>query len=153
MVGGWWLVVGDWWLVGRLANNKPDISAKEAMVVKAEIKSYRDLETWQKAIELVEEVYEETRSFPKEEIYGLVSQMRRAAVSVASNIAEGQGRDSTNEFLRHLSIDYGSLCELQTQMIISHRLSYFNQQTYERLEGASASVARLINGLANSLRR
>ena len=123
------------------------------MVVKAEIKSYRDLETWQKAIELVEEVYEETRSFPKEEIYGLVSQMRRAAVSVASNIAEGQGRDSRNEFLRHLSIAYGSLCELQTQMIISHKLSYFNQQTYERLEGASASVARLINGLANSLRR
>jgi four helix bundle protein len=76
-----------------------------------------------------------------------------AAVSVASNIAEGQGRDSTNEFLRHLSIAYGSLCELQTQMIISHKLSYFNQQTYERLEGASASFARLINGLANSLRR
>jgi uncharacterized Zn finger protein len=71
-------VIGDWWLVGRLANNKPDISAKEAKVVKAEIKSYRDLETWQKAIELVEEVYEETRSFPKEEIYGLVSQMRRS---------------------------------------------------------------------------
>ncbi len=121
--------------------------------MKAVIKSYRDLETWQKAIELVEEVYEETRSFPKEEVYGLVSQMRRAAVSVASNIAEGQGRDSTNEFLRHLSIAYGSLCELQTQMIISHKLNYLNQQTYERFEDASASVARLVNGLANSLRR
>jgi four helix bundle protein len=119
----------------------------------SKVKSYRDLETWQKALELVEEVYKETRSFPKEEIYGLVGQMRRVAVSVPSNIAEGQGRDSTNEFLRHLSIAYGSLCELQTQIIISHKLSYLNQQTYERLEDASASVARLINGLANSLRR
>jgi four helix bundle protein len=117
------------------------------------IKSYRDLETWQKEIELVEEVYKETRSFPKEEIYGLVSQMRRAAVSVASNIAEGQGRDSTNEFLRHLSIAYGSLCEQQTQMLIGQKLNYLNQQTHERLEDRSASAARLINGLANSLRR
>jgi four helix bundle protein len=123
------------------------------MNMKSKIKSYRDLETWQKAIELVEEVYKETRSFPKEEIYGLVSQMRRAAVSVASNIAEGQGRDSTNEFLRHLSIAYGSLCELQTQMLIGNKLGYLNQQTYERLEGISVSVARLINALANSLRR
>lgn len=117
------------------------------------VKSYRDLETWQKAIGLVEEIYQVTRSFPKDEIYGLISQMRRAAVSVPSNIAEGQGRDSTNEFLRHLSIAYGSLCELQTQMLISYKLDYLNQQAYERLEDASACVARLINGLANSLRK
>jgi four helix bundle protein len=121
--------------------------------METKIKSYRDLETWQKAIELVEKIYKETRLFPKEEIYGLTGQMRRAAVSVASNIAEGQGRDSTNEFLRHLSIAYGSQCELQTQMLIGYKLSYLNQQTYERLEDVSTSVARLINGLANSLRR
>jgi four helix bundle protein len=158
VVGGWWLVAGGWWLVAggwwrckfRVSTNS-DVSSKAAKNMK--IKSYRDLETWQKSIELVEEVYKETRSFPKEEIYGLISQMRRAAVSVPSNIAEGQGRDSTNEILRHLSIAYGSLCELQTQMLICYKLSYLNRQTYERLEDVSASVARLINGLANSLRK
>jgi 23S rRNA-intervening sequence protein len=97
VVGGRWLVVGE---RQRLANKNSDDSPKVSKNMK--IKSYRDLETWQKAIELVEEVYKETRSFPKEETYGLVSQMRRAAVSAPSNIAEGQGRDSTNEFLRHL---------------------------------------------------
>lgn len=117
------------------------------------VKSYRDLETWQKAIELVEEVYKETKLFPKEEQYGLVSQMRRAAVSIPSNIAEGQGRDSTNEFLRFLSIAYGSLCELGTQIIISRRLEYINSQSYERLEDMVARVGRMVNGLSNSLRR
>ncbi len=78
------------------------------------VKSYRDLETWQKAMDLVQEIYLETKSFPKEETYGLSGQMRRAAVSIPSNIAEGQGRDSTKEFLHHLSIAYGSLCELET---------------------------------------
>lgn len=117
------------------------------------IKSYRDLETWQKAIELVEEVYKETRLFPKEEIYGLVSQMRRAAVSVPSNIAEGQGRNSTNEFLRFLSIVYGSLCELGTQIIIVRNLTYLNSQSYERLEDMVARVGRMIHGLSNSLRK
>jgi four helix bundle protein len=121
--------------------------------MRTKIKSYRDLETWKKAIELVEEVYKETRSFPREEIYGLTSQMRREAVSVASNVAERQGRDSTNEFLRHLSIAYGSLCEQQTQVLIGYKLSYLNRQTYGRLEDVSASVARLINAPANSLRR
>jgi four helix bundle protein len=143
-------VVGGW---RKTYKQQLRHSAKGAKKMTTKIKSYRDLETWEKAIELIEEVYKETRSFPKEEIYGLVSQMRRAAVSVASNIAEGQGRDSTNEFLRHLSIACGSLCELQTQMLIGHKLNYLSQQTHERLEDISASVARLIKGLANSLRK
>jgi four helix bundle protein len=117
------------------------------------VKTYRDLETWQKAMDLVEEIYKESRSFPKEETYGLTSQIRRAAVSIPSNIAEGQGRDSTVEFLRFLSIAYGSLCELGTQLIIAQRLAYLNQQAYERLEDLVARVGRLIPGLANSLRK
>lgn len=119
----------------------------------ATVKSYRDLETWQKAMDLVQEIYLETRSFPKEETYGLSGQMRRAAVSIPSNIAEGQGRDSTKEFLRHLSIAYGSLCELETQMLIACRLGYFCRQVYERLFEASSRVGRLLNGLSNSLRK
>ena len=117
------------------------------------IKSYRDLETWQKAMDLVEEIYKATRSFPKEEIYGLTGQMRRAAVSIPSNIAEGQGRGSTAEFLRFLSIAHGSLCELGTQILIAQRLSYLDQPAYEQLEDLTARVGRLIHGLANSLKK
>ncbi len=119
----------------------------------AAAKSYRDLETWQKAMDLVQAIYAETKSFPKEETYGLSSQMRRSAVSIPSNIAEGQGRDSTKEFLHHLSIAYGSLCELETQMLIACRLGYFSRQIYDHLFDSSSRVGRLINGLSNSLRK
>lgn len=78
------------------------------------IKSYRDLIAWQKAMDLVETVYRASAGFPREEVYGLRSQIRQSAVSVPSNIAEGQGRKSTREFLHFLSIAYGSLCEAQT---------------------------------------
>lgn len=78
------------------------------------VKKYSELIVWQKAIELTQEVYTATRRFPKEEVYGLTSQLRRAAVSVPSNTAEGQGRKSTSEFLHHLSIAYGSLMEVET---------------------------------------
>jgi four helix bundle protein len=83
----------------------------------AAVKSYRDLETWKKAMDLVQEIYLETKSFPKEETYGLLSQMRRAAVSIPSNIAEGQGRDSTKEFLHHLSIAYGRCVNLKLKCL------------------------------------
>jgi four helix bundle protein len=117
------------------------------------LKSYRELETWQIAMELVAEVYRVTKLFPKEEIYGLTNQLRRAAVSVPSNIAEGQGRDSTKEFLHHLSMAHGSLCELETQLLIAQRLEYLTQEDTNRLALLAASVGRLINGLSRSLRR
>jgi four helix bundle protein len=84
------------------------------------VRSYRDLIVWQKSIELVNAIYAATRSWPSEERYALTSQIRRAAVSVPSNIAEGQGRSSTNEFLKHLSIAYGSLMETETQITVAH---------------------------------
>ena len=108
--------------------------------------SFRDLTVWQKAMDLVELVYSTTRDWPKEEIYGLTSQVRRAAVSVPSNIAEGQGRNSNKEFLRHLRIAYGSLCELETQLLVAQRLDYLNSDTTTRLLTDIAEVARLING-------
>ena len=91
------------------------------------VKSYQDLETWQQAMSLVVEVYRVTKLFPKEELFGLTSQLRRAAVSIPSNIAEGQGRTSTKEFLHHLSIAYGSLCEAETQILIAKKLDYLGQ--------------------------
>ena len=86
-----------------------------------EVRSYRDLVVWQRAMELAQAVYELTGTWPREEIYGLTSQVRRAAVSVPSNIAEGQGRASTKEFLNYLSIAYGSLMECETQALLAER--------------------------------
>lgn len=83
------------------------------------VQSYRDLIVWQKAMDLVKLVYDLTDKFPKEELFGLTIQIRKAVVSVPSNIAEGQGRSSTKEFLRHLSIAYGSLMETETQNLIA----------------------------------
>ncbi len=115
------------------------------------VKSYRDLETWQQAMALVMEVYRVTKIFPKEELFGLTSQLRRATVSIPSNIAEGQGRTSTKEFLHHLAIAYGSLCEAETQLLIGRQLEYMSQQDYSSITELTARVGRLINGLTNSL--
>jgi len=115
------------------------------------IKNYSELIVWQKAMDLVQSVYEVVRSFPKEEIYGLTSQLKRATVSVPSNIAEGQGRKSTREFLHHLSIAYGSLMEVETQILIAVRLEYLNQLEAERIIEQTSEVGRLINGLSSAL--
>lgn len=117
------------------------------------VQSYRDLETWQQAVALVLEVYRVTKLFPKEQLFGLTSQVRRAVVSIPSNIAEGQGRSSTKEFLHHLSIAYGSLCETETQLLIAKELGYLEQQDHNRLSNLTGSVGRLINGLSKSLQR
>lgn len=109
--------------------------------------SYQELTAWQKSMELVATVYTTTRSWPKEELYGLTSQVRRAVVSVASNITEGQGRNAPREFLHHLRIAHGSLCEVETQLLVAQRLDYLNADTAKPLLADIAEVARLINGL------
>ncbi len=93
-----------------------------------ETKTHKDLEIWQKGIQLVERIYKLTSSFPKEEIYGLVSQMRRASISYPSNVAEGAARSSRKEFIQFVYISLGTLSELETQIIISFRLRYHNDQ-------------------------
>lgn len=117
------------------------------------LQSYRELVAWQKAMDLVEMSYRTTVMLPREETYGLRSQMRSDSVSIPSNIAEGQGRRTTGEFLNSLSHAYGSLLELETQATICRRLSYFKPTTEEQLLAACAEVGRLINGLSNSLVR
>jgi four helix bundle protein len=102
-----------------------------------EIQSHRDLIVWQRAIELSVGVYELTRQFPGEETYGMSSQMRRAAVSVASNIAEGYGRASTGEYVQFLGIARGSNLELQTQMVIARRLRIGNTEKLDQTEAFS----------------
>jgi four helix bundle protein len=115
------------------------------------VRNYRELIAWQKAMDLVELVYMTTRDWPRDEAFGLSSQIRRAAISVPSNIAEGQGRTSTKEFLHHLSIAHGSLREVETQAIIAGRLNYSHPEALEHLLSACAETGKLINGLINSL--
>ncbi len=116
------------------------------------VRNYMELIAWQKAMNLAHAVYELTSSYPKEEKYGLRAQIRRAGVSVPSNIAEGQGRSSTGEFRHHLSIAHGSVREIETQVLISARLGYLQEESATRIMRMTAEVGRLIKGLSNSLR-
>lgn len=115
-------------------------------------KNYQDLLDWQKSMDLVVEVYRATKSFPKEETYGLTSQLRRAAISVPSNVAEGQGRNSPKEFIQFLRIALGSLREVETQLLISHRLAYLADDVLTSLLELASQAGRLIQGLLNSLK-
>ena len=117
------------------------------------VSHYQQLIVWQKAMDLVEKVYEATKTFPREEVYGITNQLRRAAVSVPSNIAEGQGRRTTADFLRHLGIAYGSLLEVETQLLIAVRLSYLSQAKCDLVIESTSEVGRLMNGIMASLRR
>jgi four helix bundle protein len=113
---------------------------------------FQDLVAWQRAMELVTAVYRVTREWPREEQYGLTSQVRRAAVSIPSYLAEGHGRSGPREYAHHVSIAFGSLCELETQMLIGERLGYANDDTISELMTKTAEVRRLIRGLIRSLR-
>jgi four helix bundle protein len=117
------------------------------------VRNYRELFAWQKAMDLVVAVYEASRVFPKEETYMLTGQLRRAAVSIPSNIAEGQGRGVGREFTHHLRIAYGSLRETETQLLIAERLGYLPARKIETILELSSEVGRLINGLMKSLNR
>jgi len=116
-------------------------------------RSYRELLVWQKARALAVHVYRATEDFPKAELYGLTSQLRRAAVSVASNIAEGQGRLTSGEFLHFLGQARGSLLELDTQLAIARDLTYLDSDLHENLAQEIYQVLGLLNRLLESLRK
>jgi len=115
------------------------------------MKTYRDLLVWQKAMSLVTEIYRASKSFPQIEAYGLTSQLRRCAVSIPSNMAEGYGRHSTQEYLRFLHIAAGSLYELQTQVEISRNLGYLDRSETERLYALSREIERMLSSLIRKL--
>jgi four helix bundle protein len=115
-------------------------------------RNYRDLIAWQKAMQFTVDVYNATRAYPPEERYGLRCQMRAAAVSVPTNIAEGQGRRSVGAFTNHLSIAHGSIRELETQTLLSGMLGYLKPEGVERLIGCASEVGRLVTALSASLK-
>jgi four helix bundle protein len=107
--------------------------------------SYQNLIVWQKAIDLCIKVYKTTENFPKYEVYGITSQIRRAAVSIASNIAEGQRRGHKQEFIQFLRISYGSGAELETQLIISLKVGYITQIEFDKINNLLEEVMKMLN--------
>jgi four helix bundle protein len=116
------------------------------------VQSFRDLQVWQKSMELTVVVYRITQSFPREEAFGLTSQLRRSAVSIPSNIAEGQGRLNTREFRQFLGIARGSNCELQTQLEIARRLGLGNLQLLNDAESLSHEIGKMIFAILGKLK-
>jgi len=114
--------------------------------------SHKDLKVWQKGIELVKSIYEITQLFPSNEQFGLVSQMRRAAVSIPSNIAEGCGRNSDKELIHFLYIALGSASELETQIIISQELSLLQPEKSEQMQSLIFEIIKMISSLIKSIR-
>ena len=115
------------------------------------LKNYKELNVWQKSYKLCLHIYKVTKRFPKDEMYGLTSQIRRSAVSIPSNIAEGYGRKTTLEYVRFLYIAYGSVCELETQTMISGDLGYVKKERLGELRGEIGDVERMLKALIKSL--
>ncbi len=126
------------------------LSVREEKVV---IRNYRDLNVWKKSVELSKLVYLISQTFPANQQYGLRSQIERSAVSVASNIAEGSGRNGTNEFIYHLGIAQGSLFEVETQLIIANEIGFLPAEKLNDLLNLSEEIGRMINGLIIKLKR
>ena len=115
------------------------------------MKTYTELFVWQKSMELVTSVYKESSNFPKEEIYGLISQIRRCAVSIPSNIAEGFGRKSQQDFIRFLKISMGSLFELQTQLRIAKNLEYLEVDKFNTVFEETREIERMLSAFIQSI--
>jgi four helix bundle protein len=107
---------------------------------------------WERAIELCSAVYAVTRQFPRDEIYGLTSQVRRASVSIPSNIAEGYGRGTREQYKQFLSIAQGSYMELQTQLVIARRLGFVDSSEFEKVESLASEVGRMLSAMLSTLR-
>ena len=116
------------------------------------IESYQDLFVWQKAMDLVVECYKFVSELPKNETYGLISQVQRSAVSIPANIAEGHGRDHLGDYLRHLSIANGSLKELETHLLLVGRLGYRAETDAKPLLARCTEIGKMLSGLSKSLR-
>ena len=114
--------------------------------------SFKELKVWQRSMILATEIYRNTSTFPKEEIYGITSQIRRSSVSIPSNVVEGFGRNSKNEFIRFLRISMGSLFELRTQIELSPNLGFLSEEVFEYLSEITLEIEKMLKGLIKSLK-
>lgn len=139
-------------LLCSIRGSRPHCHLMPPLTRSSAVRSYRDLLVWQRSIDLSVSVYDATEQFPRYELYGLTSQLRRAAVSIPSNIAEGHGRRHLGDYLHHLSIANGSLKELETQVTIALKRRYLSPDIEQSLLDSSAEVGRMLTGLARALR-
>ena len=116
------------------------------------MKTHHDLTIWKKSIEFVTNVYQITKGFPKEEIYGLTNQLRRASVSIPSNIAEGAARKHNKEFVQFLFVALGSASEIETQLVISKNLKFIGENEYLKLNEEIVEIRKMLNGLIKSIK-
>ena len=115
------------------------------------VRSYQDLEVWKRSVDLVEGCYRATAVFPKDEIYGLTSQIRRSVVSIPANIAEGYGRDQTGYFIQFLKVSQGSARELETHLLIAARLGLLSSEAAKPLQGECEAICKMLRGLIRSI--
>jgi len=115
------------------------------------LKNYKELKVWEKSYQLCLDIYKITKEFPQSERYGITAQMRRAALSIPSNIAEGYGRKTTQDYIRFLYMDYGSTCELETQLLLSGDLGYFNRENLKGYQSKIGEIERMLKALIKSL--
>lgn len=116
------------------------------------MKTYRDLIVWQKSMSLVLSIYRETKTFPKEEVFGIISQIQRSAVSIPSNIAEGYGRNHLGDYIRFLQFASGSLYEFQTQLELSYKLNYIDEEKYTEINSLSIEIEKMLSSLISKLK-
>ena len=116
------------------------------------MKTFRELIVWQKAMSFVTEVYQVSKQFPKDETFGLTSQIKRSAVSIPSNISEGYGREGLNDYLRFLNIAMASLFELQTQLEIAYNLEYINKEKFDNLYELTREIERMLSSFIRSIK-
>jgi four helix bundle protein len=116
------------------------------------LKNYRELKVWQKSFELCKSIYKITKKFPRKEQYSLTSQIRKSAISIPSNIAEGYGRGTTKEYIHFLYIAYGSICELETQILLSKDFGYISEEDKNDLLEKVKEVERMLHALIKSLK-
>jgi four helix bundle protein len=117
------------------------------------MQDYKSLKVWQKAHQIVINIYKITKLFPKEELFCLVSQIRRAAISIPANIAEGAGRGSRIDFNRFLQISFGSISELEYELMLSNELGYINKDSYKKIEASIEEVKKMLSGLIKSIKK
>jgi four helix bundle protein len=135
----------------KVASGEWRVASKNKEEAAMAVQHYRELKVWQVAMDLAAKCYQVTKGFPREELFGMTSQIRRAAASVPANIAEGQGRHHTKEFLNHLSMARGSLMELETHLLLSNRVSLLAANCMNELLGLSDQVSRMLSGLRKAL--
>ncbi len=117
------------------------------MNINSDVKTHKDLDVWKKSIDYVTMLYKETATFPRDEIYGLTNQMRRAVISIPSNIAEGAARKSNKEFIQFLYIAHGSAAELETQLIVAKNLRFLDDKAFDLLNKERDEIGRMLFGL------